>query len=51
MPGDLARGARRAEQVDWAASVLLNLVIQAGFQLTVAACRCAACPPPPFEQQ
>ena len=42
MPDDLARGARRAEQVAWAASVLLNLVIQAGFQLTVAACRRAA---------
>ena len=40
MPGDLGRGGPLAERINWSASVLLNLVIQAGFELTVATCRC-----------
>ncbi len=39
LPEDLGRGSAEAEQIDWCRSVLLNLVIQASFVLTVATCR------------
>ena len=47
MPEDLGRGGPLAERIDWCCSVLLNLVIQTGFELTVATCRRAcqnSCP-------
>ena len=40
MPAELGRGGQQAEHIDWRKSVLLNLVIQATYCLTVATCRC-----------
>lgn len=40
MPAELGRGGEQAEHIDWRKSVLLNLVIQATYCLTVATCRC-----------
>ena len=42
MPEELGRGGQQAEHIDWRKSVLLNLVIQATYCLTVATCRHAA---------
>ena len=42
MPEELGRGGQQAEHIDWRKSVLLNLVIQATYRLTVATCRHAA---------
>ena len=42
MPEELGRGRQQAEHIDWRKSVLLNLVIQATYCLTVATCRHAA---------
>lgn len=39
MPEELGRGGQQAEHIDWRKSVLLNLVIQATYCLTVATCR------------
>jgi hypothetical protein len=39
LPEDLGRGSAEAERIDWCRSVLLNLVIQSSFVLTVATCR------------
>lgn len=39
MPEELGRGGRQVERIDWRKSVLLNLVIQATYCLTVATCR------------
>ena len=39
MPAELGRGGQQAEHIDWRKSVLLNLVIQATYCLTVATCR------------
>lgn len=42
MPGELGRGGQQAERIDWRKSVLLNLVVQATYCLTVATCRYVA---------
>ena len=42
MPEELGRGGQQAERIDWRKSVLLNLVIQATYCLTVATCRSVA---------
>ena len=42
MPEELGRGGQQAERIDWRMSVLLNLVIQATYCLTVATCRSVA---------
>ena len=41
MPAELGRGGQQAERIDWRKSVLLNLVVQATYCLTVATCRSA----------
>ncbi len=42
MPAELGRGGQQAERIDWRKSVLLNLVVQATYCLTVATCRSLA---------
>ena len=42
MPAELGRGGQQAERIDWRQSVLLNLVVQATYCLTVATCRSVA---------
>ena len=44
MPAELGRGGQQAERIDWRKSVLLNLVVQATYCLTVATCRSASAP-------
>lgn len=39
LPGDLQQGGDKAHQIDWKGSVLLNLVTQTTYSLTVSACR------------
>ena len=39
LPSELAMGTPGSERIDWHASVMLNLVMQTSYQLTVAACK------------
>ena len=39
LPPELQVGSPASERVDWHASVMLNLVMQTSYQLTLAACR------------
>ena len=44
LPADLQFGGEVCEKVDWCRSVLLNMVLQASYDLTVATCRWALKP-------
>ena len=39
LPADLAMGTPGSEQIDWHASVMLNLVMQTSYELSLAACK------------
>ena len=39
LPVDLAMGTPGSEQIDWHASVMLNLVMQTSYELSLAACK------------
>ena len=43
LPAELQVGSPASEGIDWHASVMLNLVMQTSYQLTLAACRQASC--------
>ena len=39
LPANLAMGTPGSEQIDWHASVMLNLVMQTSYELSLAACK------------
>ncbi len=51
VPAEVVAGAPQGASVQWRASVVLNLLLQSSFLLSIATCRCNTPPtPPPFPE-